>query len=99
MIARNSTFTYKGRAVNVQEVSRELGVRYVLEGSVRRVRERVRVTSQLVDATTGAHLWADHIDGKMEDVFDLQDHITASVVGAIQPSIRAAEAPKDSARN
>jgi adenylate cyclase len=91
VIARNSTFTYKGRAVNVQQVSRELGVRYVLEGSVRRVRDRVRVTSQLIDATTGNHLWADHVDGKIEDIFDLQDQITASVVGAIQPSIRAAE--------
>jgi adenylate cyclase len=91
VIARNSTFTYKGLAVNVQQVSRELGVRYVLEGSVRRARDRVRVTSQLIDATTGTHLWADHVDGNLEDVFDLQDHITASVVGAIQPSIRAAE--------
>jgi adenylate cyclase len=91
VIARNSTFTYKGRAVNVQQVSRELGVRYVLEGSVRRGGDRVRVTSQLVDATTGAHLWADHYDGTTEDVFDLQDRITASVVGAIQPSIRGAE--------
>jgi len=91
VIARNSTFTYKGRAVNVQQVSRELGVRYVLEGSVRQVRDKVRVTAQLVDATTGAHLWADHYDGLLEDIFDLQDRITASVVGAIQPSIRAAE--------
>ncbi|MGO4571456.1 adenylate/guanylate cyclase domain-containing protein [Microvirga sp. 2TAF3] len=91
VIARNSTFTYKGRAVNVQEVSRDLGVRYVLEGSVRRIRDRVRITAQLDDGTTGAHLWADHYDGTVEDIFDLQDRITASVVGAIQPSIRAAE--------
>jgi len=91
VIARNSTFTYKGQAVNVQQVSRELGVRYVLEGSVRRSRDRVRVTAQLIDATTGAHLWADRYDGTVEDIFDLQDRITASVVGAIQPSIRAAE--------
>jgi adenylate cyclase len=91
VIARNSTFTYKGHAVNVQQVSRELGVRYVLEGSVRRGGDRVRVTSQLVDATTGAHLWADHYDGTTDDVFDFQDRITASVVGAIQPSIRSAE--------
>ncbi len=91
VIARNSTFTYKGRAVNVQHVSRELGVRYVLEGSVRRSRNRVRVTAQLIDATTGAHLWGDRYEGSVEDVFDLQDDITASVVGALQPSLRAAE--------
>jgi adenylate cyclase len=91
VIARNSTFTYKGRAVNVQQVSRELGVRYVLEGSVRRSRDKVRITAQLIDATTGAHLWADRYDGTIEDIFDLQDRITTSVVGAIQPSIRAAE--------
>jgi adenylate cyclase len=91
VIARNSTFTYKGRAVNVQQVSRELGVRYVLEGSVRRSRDKVRITAQLVDATTGAHLWAERYDGTVADIFDLQDRITASVVGAIQPSIRAAE--------
>ena len=88
VMARNSTFTYKGQAVNVQQVSRELGVRYVLEGSVRRSRDRVRVTAQLIDATTGAHLWADRYDGTVEDIFDLQDRITASVVGAIQPSIQ-----------
>jgi adenylate cyclase len=91
VIARNSTFTYKGRAVNVQQVSRELGVRYVLEGSVRRSRDKVRITAQLIDATTGAHLWADRYDGAVDDIFDLQDRITTSVVGAIQPSIRAAE--------
>jgi adenylate cyclase len=91
VIARNSTFTYKGRAVNVQQVSRELGVRYVLEGSVRRSRDRVRMTAQLIDAVTGAHLWGDRYDGTVEDIFDLQDRITARVVGAIQPSIRAAE--------
>jgi adenylate cyclase len=91
VIARNSTFTYKGQAVNVQQVSRDLGVRYVLEGSVRRSRDKVRITAQLIDATTGAHLWADRYDGTVDDIFDLQDRITASVVGAIQPSIRAAE--------
>jgi adenylate cyclase len=91
VIARNSTFTYKGQAVNVQQVSRDLGVRYVLEGSVRRSRDKVRITAQLIDATTGAHLWADRYDGTVEDIFDLQDQITTSVVGAIQPSIRAAE--------
>ncbi|EIM28359.1 adenylate/guanylate cyclase domain-containing protein [Microvirga lotononidis] len=91
VIARNSTFTYKGRAVNVQQVSRELGIRYVLEGSVRRSRDKVRITAQLIDAATGAHLWADRYDGTVEDIFDLQDRITTNVVGAIQPSIRAAE--------
>jgi len=91
VIARNSTFVYKDRAVRVQQIGRELGVRYVLEGSVRRSGRRVRITAQLVDALTGVHLWAEHYDGVIEDVFDLQDMITASVVGAIQPSIRAAE--------
>lgn len=91
VIARNSTFTYKGRTMNVQQIGRELGVRYVLEGSVRRSGGKVRITAQLVDAATGMHLWAEHYDGIVEDVFDLQDQITASVVGAIQPSIRAAE--------
>lgn len=91
VIARNSTFSYKGRAVNVRQISRELGVRYLLEGSVRRAGKRVRIGAQLIDATTGAHLWADHYDGVVEDLFDFQDQITASVVGAIQPSIRAAE--------
>ncbi|MBM6593886.1 adenylate/guanylate cyclase domain-containing protein [Microvirga pudoricolor] len=91
VIARNSTFTYKGKPVHVQRISRELGVRYVLEGSVRIARDRVRITAQLIDATTGGHLWAERYDGGLDDFFDLQDRITASVVGAIQPSIRAAE--------
>jgi adenylate cyclase len=91
VIARNSTFAYKGRAVSVQQIGRELGVRYVLEGSVRRSGSRIRITAQLVDASTGMHLWAEHYDGVAEDVFDLQDQITASVVGSIQPSIRSAE--------
>ncbi|MBB4040916.1 adenylate cyclase [Microvirga flocculans] len=91
VIARNSTFTYKGRVVSVQQIGQELGVRYVLEGSVRRSGKRIRITAQLVDAVTGGHLWAEHYDGVVEDVFDLQDQITASVVGSIQPSIRAAE--------
>ena len=91
VIARNSTFVYKGRAVGVQQIGRELGVRYVLEGSVRRSGPRIRITAQLVDASTGMHLWAEHYDGVVEDVFDLQDRITASVVGSIQPSIRTAE--------
>jgi len=91
VIARNSTFAYKGRSVSVQQIGRELGVRYVLEGSVRRSGERIRITAQLVDTVSGMHLWAEHYDGVMADVFDLQDQITTSVVGSIQPSIRAAE--------
>lgn len=91
VIARNSTYAYKSKAVTIQQVSRELGVRYVLEGSVRRAGNRLRITAQLIDAATGNHLWAEHYDGVEEDVFDFQDRITASVVGAIQPSIRAAE--------
>jgi adenylate cyclase len=91
VIARNSAFTYKGRAVDVRQVGRELGVRYVLEGSVRKAGSRVRITGQLVEAATGAHLWADRFDGTLEDVFDLQDQVTASVVGAIEPNLRAAE--------
>ena len=91
VIARNSTFTYKGRAVDVKQVGRELGVRYVLEGSVRKGTNRVRITGQLVDASTGAHLWADRFDGALEDVFDLQDQVTESVVGAIGPKLEQAE--------
>jgi TolB-like protein len=91
VIARNSAFTYRGRAVDVRQVGRELGVRYVLEGSVRKAGTRVRITGQLVEAATGAHIWADRFDGSLQDVFDLQDQVTASVVGAIQPNLRAAE--------
>ena len=91
VIARNSSFVYKGRAVDVRQVARELGVRYVLEGSVRRAGERLRITAQLVDGTSGAHLWADKFDGVVEDVFDVQDRITESVVVVIEPHIRQAE--------
>ncbi len=91
VIARNSAFTYKGRAVDVRQVGRELGVRYVLEGSVRKAGSRVRITGQLVDAATGAHLWADRFEGTLEDVFDLQDQMTARVAAAIEPNVRAAE--------
>jgi TolB-like protein len=87
VIARNSTFTYKGRAVDVKQVGRELGVRYALEGSVRRAGDRLRITAQLIDTTTGAHLWADRFDGGLEDIFDLQDRVTASVVSAIGPKL------------
>jgi TolB-like protein len=91
VIARNSSFTYKGRAVDVRQVAKELGVRFVLEGSVRKAGNRVRITGQLIDAATGAHLWADRFDGDLADVFDLQDKITGSVVGAIEPTLRKAE--------
>ncbi len=91
VIARNSSFTYKGKTVDVKQVGRELGVRYVLEGSVRKASNRVRITGQLVDAATGAHVWADHFDGALDDIFDLQDRVTASVVGIIEPKLRHAE--------
>ena len=91
VIARNSAFRYKGRAVDVSQVGRELGVRYVLEGSVQKAGSRVRITVQLIDVTSGAHVWADRVDGTLEDVFDLQDRITERVAGALQPSIRLAE--------
>ncbi len=91
VIARNSSFTYKGRAVDVKQIGRELGVRYVLEGSVRKAGARVRISGQLIDTSTGAHLWADRFDGPIEDVFDLQDQVTASVTGAILPKLEEAE--------
>ena len=91
VIARNSSFVYKGRSVDIAQVAKELGVRYVLEGSVRKVGSRVRINGQLIDAATRAHLWADRFDGAPEDVFDLQDKITDTVVGIIEPQIRKAE--------
>ena len=91
VIARNSSFTYKGRAVDVRQAAKELGVRYVLEGSVRRSGGRLRITAQLVDGTSGAHLWADRFDGAVEDVFDVQDRITESVANIVEPQIREAE--------
>ena len=91
VIARNSSFTYKGRAVDVKQVGRELGVRYVLEGSVRKAGNRVRVTGQLIDATAGAHLWADRFDSTLDDIFDLHDELATSVVGAIAPQLERAE--------
>jgi adenylate cyclase len=91
VIARNSSFTYKGQSVDVKQVGRELGVRYVLEGSVRRAGGRVRITAQLIDAQNGIHLWADRFDGTLEDVFDLQDKVAASVAGVIEPALQAAE--------
>ncbi len=91
VIARNSSFTYKGRAVDVKQVGRELGVRYVLEGSLRKSANRVRITGQLIDASTGAHIWADRFDGALDDIFDLQDRVTATVVAAISPRLEQAE--------
>jgi TolB-like protein len=98
VIARNSTFTYKGRAVDVKEVGRELGVRYVLEGSVRKAGTRVRIAGQLIDALTGTHLWADRFDGSLEDVFELQDKIAVSVAGVIEPALQAAEMRRSATR-
>ncbi|HUC52014.1 MAG TPA: adenylate/guanylate cyclase domain-containing protein [Xanthobacteraceae bacterium] len=91
VIARNSSFTYKGKNVEVKQVGRDLGVRYVLEGSVRKSGNRLRITGQLIDTSTGAHLWADRFDGSIEDIFDLQDQVTAKVVGAIAPKLEQAE--------
>lgn len=91
VIARDSSFTYKGRIVDIKQVGRELGVRYVLEGSVRKAGSRVRISGQLIDSSTGGHLWADRFEGALEDVFALQDRITASVVGAIAPKLQQAE--------
>jgi adenylate cyclase len=98
VIARNSSFTYKGHAVDVKRVGRELGVRYVLEGSVRKAGNRVRITAQLIDATSGAHLWADRFDGSLEDVFDLQDRVAASVAGVIEPALQGAETARAAGR-
>jgi TolB-like protein len=91
VIARNSSFTYEGRAVDVRQVGKELGVSYVLEGSVRRVGNRVRITAQLLDATSGAHLWADRFDGSMDDVFELQDNVASAVAGVIEPTLEREE--------
>ncbi len=91
VIARNSTFTYKGRPVDVKEVGRKLGVRYVLEGSVRKAGGRVRIAGQLIDALTGTHLWTDRFDGSLEDIFELQDRVAVSVAGVIEPALQAAE--------
>jgi len=98
VIARNSTFTYKGQAVDVKRVGRELGVRYVLEGSVRKGGNRVRITAQLIEAETGAHLWADRFDGSLADVFDLQDQVATGVAGVIEPTLQAAEIRRSSER-
>jgi len=98
VIARNSSFTYKGQSVDVKQVGRDLGVRYVLEGSVRKAGGRVRITAQLIEAESGAHLWADRFDGSLEDVFELQDKVASSVAGIIEPALRAAEIQRSSYR-
>src|SRR6516162_1976289 len=91
VIARNSAFTYKGKPVGVKQVAQELGVRYVLEGSVRKAGNRVRITGQLIDTTTGAHIWADLFDGALDDIFELQDQVASNVAGAIEPKLRQTE--------
>jgi adenylate cyclase len=98
VIARNSSFTYKGQAIDVKQVGRELGVRYVLEGSVRKAGGRVRITAQLIDAFNGAHLWADRFEGSLEDIFELQDRVAVSVAGIIEPALQAAEMRRSAAR-
>ena len=94
VIARNSSFTYKGQGIEVKQVGRELGVRYLLEGSVRKAGGRLRITAQLIDALSGMHLWADRFDGSLEDVFDLQDKIASSVVGVIEPALQGAKSTR-----
>jgi adenylate cyclase len=98
VLARNSSFTYKGQAIDVKQVGRELGVRYVLEGSVRKAGQRVRITGQLIDALAGTNLWADRFDGSLEDVFELQDKVASSVAGVIEPALQAAETARSSGR-
>jgi adenylate cyclase len=98
VIARNSSFTYKGQTIDVKQVGRELGVRYVLEGSVRKADGRVRITAQLIDALSGTNLWADRFDGSLEDVFDLQDKVASSVAGVIEPALQVAETSRSAGR-
>ena len=98
VIARNSSFSYKGQVIDVKRVGRDLGVRYVLEGAVRKAGDRVRITAQLIDATNGAHLWADRFEGSLEDVFELEDKVAVSVAGVIEPALQAAEAARSAFR-
>ena len=91
VIARNSSFSYKGKSPDIRQVGRDLGVRYVLEGSVRKAGGKVRITGQLIDSATGAHLWADRFEGSLEDIFELQDQVTTSVVGVVAPKLDQAE--------
>src|SRR6202030_426792 len=99
VIARNSSFTYKDQTVDVKQIGRELGVRYVLEGSVRKAAHRLRITAVLIDAATGAHLWADRVDGSLEDILDLQDKGGLSIAGAIEPTLQVAEAARSADRS
>ena len=94
VVARNSSFTYKGKAIDIRQAGRELGVRYLLEGSVRKSGERVRITGQLIDCFTGTHVWADRYDGRLEDVFELQDQVTSNVVGQLVAQVELAEAQR-----
>ena len=96
VIARNSSYAYKGKSIDVKQVARELGVRYVLEGSVRKAGNRVRIAGQLIDSTTGAHIWVDRFDGTLDDIFEFQDRVAGDVVGAIEPRLRRAEAERAS---
>ena len=98
VIARNSSFTYKGQTVDIRQVGHQLGVRYVLEGSVRKAGNRVRISAQLIDAGNGAHLWADRFDGSLEEIFELQDRVASSVAGVIEPALQAAEAARSAGR-
>src|SRR5262249_41037680 len=98
VVAASSSFTYKREAVDVRRIGRELGVRYLLEGSVRKAGSRVRITAQLIDAATGAHLWADRFDGSLEDVFELQEQVSISVAGVIEPALEAAEIHRSAER-
>src|SRR5215831_10275989 len=98
VIARNSSSTYKGQGVDVKQVGLELGVRYVLEGAVRKAGDRVRITARLIDTSNGAHLWADRFDGSFEDVFELQDRVAISVAGVIEPTLQSAEIRRSSER-
>ena len=99
VIARNSSFAYRGQAVDVKRIARELGVRYVLEGSVRKGGSRLRIAAQLIDASTGNHIWADHYDGELVDLFDFQDEITSKVVAAIEPRLLEAEGIRSQRRS
>jgi TolB-like protein len=98
VIARNSSFSYKGQAIDVKQVGHELGVRYILEGSVRKAGQRVRIAAQLIDATSGAHLWADHFNDFLEDIFEVQDKVAVSVAGVIEPTLEAAEIRRSAER-
>jgi hypothetical protein len=98
VIARNSSFTYEGQGIDVKQVGRELGIRYVLEGSVRKAGWRVRITAQLIDALSGTHLWADCFEGALDDIFELQDKVAVSVAGVIEPALQAAETARSAGR-